>query len=316
MKFTPFLKKAAIGLTMATMAATSFAADYPDRPINMIVGYKAGGGTDTYARSLAKAAGDFTNGQPIVVVNKPGGGGLIGGRFVADQPANGYTIYLASSGSMVLRNLVKAQVVSSNDFRAIATIGDLTAGVFVPAASPIQDLAQLIDAVKAADSPMRWGHTGRNNVWHVAGVGLLSKNNAKAVDVPFKGGAGVRSAVIAAQVDFGVMGVHLGRGFEGDMRLLGTLAEVRHAAAPNAPTAGEQGVAFTQVTTPIMVMAPKRTSDEVANKLTEMVLNIVNTDEYKSILDKAGLPTKNLNAAESQALLDFGKENWKSLMGN
>ena len=305
----------AVGMALALGPVGAIAGDFPDRPINMIVGYKAGGGTDTYARSLAKAAESYTNGQPIVVVNKPGGGGLIGGRFVADQPANGYTIYLASSGSMVLRNLVKQQVVSSDDFRAIATIGDLTAGVFVPAASPIQDLPQLVKALKAADSPLRWGHTGRNNVWHVAGVGLLSKNNVKAVDIPFKGGSGVRSAVIASQVDFGVMGVHLGRGFEGDMRLLGTLAEARHAAAPNTATAKEQGVAFTQVTTPMMVMAPKGVSDEVATKLTDMITSIANDAEYKATLDKAGLPVVNLNAQESQALLDFGKANWKSLMG-
>ena len=78
------IKTALTGTVLAVAASMAQAADFPERPIDLIVGFKAGGGTETYARALAAAADAHLGGQPVVVVNKPGGGGLVGGRFVAD----------------------------------------------------------------------------------------------------------------------------------------------------------------------------------------------------------------------------------------
>ncbi|WP_027856513.1 tripartite tricarboxylate transporter substrate binding protein [Marinobacterium jannaschii] len=297
------------------LAGSALAADYPERPVNLIVGYKAGGGVDTYARALAKVAPDHLDGQPIVVVNKPGGGGLIGGRFVADQPPTGYSLYLASAGSMVLRNLAKPQVVSTNDFKMVATIGELTAGVFVPASSPIKTLPELIEKIKSSGNKMRWGHTGRGNVWHVAGVGMMKKNEIKAKDIPFKGGSAVRSALISNQIDFGVIGAHLGRGFEDDIRLLAVLSDRRHPAVPDISTADELGVPFTKVSSPIIVMAPKRVKHDTIQQLSDAVFEMVSDKDYTAVMDKAGLPVANLNWADTEDLVRNVKVGWKSLVG-
>ncbi|MBE9398952.1 tripartite tricarboxylate transporter substrate binding protein [Pontibacterium sp. N1Y112] len=302
-------------LALALASSTALAADFPERPVNLIVGYKAGGGVDTYARALAKVAQPHLDGQPIVVVNKPGGGGLIGGRFVADQPPTGYSLYLSSAGSMVLRNLVKPQVVSTNDFKMVATIGELTAGVFVPASSPIKTLPELVAKIKESGSKMRWGHTGRGNVWHVAGVGMLNKNELKSKDIPFKGGSAVRSALISSQIDFGIIGAHLGRGFEDDIRLLAVLSDERHPAVPDTETAKELGVAFTKVSSPIIVMAPKRVNDKTVQQLSDAVSKMVNDKEYSAVMTKAGLPVAKLNAAETTTLVENAKVDWKSLVG-
>ncbi|MBN3560822.1 tripartite tricarboxylate transporter substrate binding protein [Aliamphritea spongicola] len=306
---------AGTALALSATATTAVAADFPDRPINLIVGYKAGGGVDTYARALAKVAPQYLNDQPVVVVNKPGGGGLIGGRFVADQPPTGYSLYLSSAGSMVLRNLAKRQVVSSQDFKQVATIGELTAGVFVPASSEIKTLDELIAKLQSSDTKLRWGHTGRGNVWHVAGVGLLDKNGLKAKDVPFKGGSGVRSAVISGQVDFAVIGAHLGRGFEKDIRQLAVLSDSRHPAVPEIPTAAELNVEYTKVSSPIVVMAPKRVSDATVGKLSEAITAIAKDARFAEVLSNAGLPTVSLDASESQDLIDNARANWKPLLG-
>lgn len=297
------------------LAGSTLAADFPERPVNLIVGYKAGGGVDTYARALAKVAPDHLDGQPIVVVNKPGGGGLIGGRFVADQPPTGYSLYLSSAGSMVLRNLAKRQVVSTDDFKMVATIGELTAGVFVPASSPIKSLEELVAKIKESGKSMRWGHTGRGNVWHVAGVGLLNKNDLKSKDIPFKGGSAVRSALISSQIDFGIIGAHLGRGFEDDIRLLAVLSDERHPAVPDTKTAKELGVAFTKVSSPIIVMAPKRVKDATIAELSNAVSAMVNDKEYTAVMNKAGLPVAKLNASETSNLVGNAKVEWKSLVG-
>ncbi|RDE24648.1 tripartite tricarboxylate transporter substrate binding protein [Motiliproteus coralliicola] len=315
MRLRPLFKKAAICAAAALASSMTLAADFPDRPINLVVGYKAGGGVDTYARALSKVASKHLDGEPIVVVNKPGGGGLIGGRFVADQPPTGYSLYLSSAGSMVLRNLAKRQVVSSQDFRMVATVGELTAGVFVPASSPIKTLPELLEKLKQSDKKLRWGHTSRGNVWHIAGVGLLEKNQLRAKDIPFKGGAGVRSALISGQIDFGIIGAHLGRGFEQDIRLLAVLSEKRHPAVPETVTAKELGVAFTEVTSPIVLMAPKRVNDATAQQLSEKFVAMANDTEYLKVMEAAGLPTAKLDAQASSDLIQNAKVEWKSLVG-
>lgn len=308
------IKTALTGTVLAAAASMAQAADFPERPIDLIVGFKAGGGTDTYARALASAANAHLDGQPVVVVNKPGGGGLVGGRFVADQPPTGYTLYLASAGSMVLKNLIKPQVVSEDDFKMVGTIGELTAGIFVPTGSPIQSLDELIEAAKTSDTKLRWGHTGRGNVWHMAGLGVLNPNDVKAKDVPFKGGSGVRAALTSADVDFGVMGAHLGRGFEDDVRLLAVLSNDRHPAAPDAPSAKELGVDFIPVSTPMIVMAPARTSDEVVAQLSDALVAITQETAYIDTLSKAGLPTSSVSGPDTASAIENSKVEWVKLL--
>ncbi|WP_170765860.1 tripartite tricarboxylate transporter substrate binding protein [Ruegeria lacuscaerulensis] len=309
-----WMKSLAAGAAL-TVAGTMVQADsFPERPIDMIVGFKAGGGTDTYARALASAAEAHTGGQPVVVVNKPGGGGLVGGRFVADQPPTGYTLYLASAGSIVLKNLIKPQVVSTDDFKMVGTIGELTAGIFVPAGSPIQSLDELLEAGKSSDTALRWGHTGRGNVWHMAGLGVLNPNDVKAKDVPFKGGSGVRAALASSEVDFGVMGAHLGLGFEDEVRLLAVLSNDTHPAAPDAPTAKSLGIDFIPVSSQMIVMAPARTPDEVVAQLSEAIVAITQDSAYLDTLNTAGLPTASVNGADTAANIDTSKVEWGKLL--
>ena len=304
------------GAALALSSVFAQAADFPERPVDLIVGFKAGGGTDTYARALASVSEKHLGGQPIVVVNKPGGGGLVGGRFVADQPPTGYTLYLASAGSLVLKNIIKPQVVSAADFKMVGTIGALTPGIFVPAASPIKTVEDLLSAAKTSDSALRWGHTGRGNTWHVAGLGFLNPNGAATKDIPFKGGAGVRNAVASSEVDFGVMGAHLGRGFEGEIRLLAVISNDRHPAAPDAPTLAELGVDFVPVSTPMIVMAPARTDDATVAKLSEAVAAMSSDEAFVATLDKAGLPSMSVNGADTAASLDASTAAWAELLSN
>ena len=314
MRILNLVGKLAACLMVMMFATTAVAADFPNRPINLIVGYKAGGGTDTYARALAKVAPKYLDGQPIVVVNKPGGGGFIGARFVADQPANGYSLYLSSAGSMLLRNLAKPQVVSCRDFRMVATIGELTPGVFVPASSPIDTMEALIEKLGSPSHKLRWGHTGRGNVWHIAGVGLIQKNEVSAKDVPFKGGSGTRSALIADQIGFAVMGAQLVRGFEKDIRLLGVLSDQRHPAAKEVLTVQEMGIDYVKVTTPMVVMAPKRVKSEVVELLSDAFVAMTHDPEFKGILDAAGLPAQSMGAEATTKMIDDSRIAWEPLV--
>ena len=302
-------------LAVCLTLSTAMAADFPAKPIKLIVGYKAGGGVDTYARALAKVAPKYLGDQPLVVVNKPGAGGLIGGRFVADQPPTGYVLYLSSVGSMLLKNLARPQVVGSRDFRMVGTIGELSGGVFVPAASPIKSLPELIAKLKSSDRKLRWGHTGRGGFLHIAGVGLLSRTGVKAQDIPFKGGAGARSAVIGGQVDFAVFGAHMGRGFEKEMRLLAVLTDHRLPVVKDVPSVKELGIDYVKVTSPIVVMAPKRIKGELVKKLSDSVMGMVGDPAYKGFLAEAGLGIAGEDADATHTMIQDALVAWKPLVG-
>lgn len=308
------IKTVIAAAALVLTATIAQASDFPERPIDLIVGFNAGGGTDTYARALASVAETHLDGQPVVVVNKPGGGGLVGGRFVADQPPTGYTLYLASAGSLVLKNLIKPQVVAAKDFKMVGTIGELTAGVFVPAGSPIQSMSDLLEAAKTSETAMRWGHTGRGNTWHVAGLGVLNPNNVKTKDIPFKGGSGVRAALSSSEVDFGVMGAHLGRGFEDEVRLLAVISNNRHPAAPDTPTLKDLGIDFVPVSTPMIVMAPARTDDATLAKLSDAVAAISSDADFVETLNKAGLPPLSVNGADTAVALEASTADWAELL--
>ncbi|MEM7299481.1 MAG: tripartite tricarboxylate transporter substrate binding protein [Pseudomonadota bacterium] len=308
------IKSIVAGAALSLSSCIAMAGDFPERPVDLVVGFKAGGGTDTYARALASVAEKHLGGQPIVVVNKPGGGGLVGGRFVADQPPTGYTLYLASAGSLVLKNILKPQVVSVADFKMVGTIGALTPGIFVPASSPIKTMDDLLAAAKSSESALRWGHTGRGNTWHVAGLGFLNPNKARTKDIPFKGGAGVRAAVASSEVDFGVMGAHLIRGFESDMRLLAVISNTRHPATPDTPTLKELGVDFVPVSTPMIVMAPAKTDDAVVAKLSEAVAAMSSDSAFVATLDKAGLPSMSVNGPDTAEALKVSSGQWAELL--
>ena len=168
------LGAAVAALLIGAASVPSALADYPDKAITMVVGFAAGGGTDAYARGLSSVAQDYLDGQPIAVVNMAGGAGIPAARSVADAPPNGYTLLLSSHGGFILRQLASPQAADPfEDFKYVATVGGLTSGVMVPAASPFQSPQDIVDAARERPGALRWAHSGRGAALLSADVGLL-----------------------------------------------------------------------------------------------------------------------------------------------
>jgi tripartite-type tricarboxylate transporter receptor subunit TctC len=295
----------------ATFAGSALAADYPNKPINMIVGYGAGGGPDTYARALASVAPDFLNGQPMIVVNKPGGGSIPAAKFVADQNPDGYTLHMGSGGTLTLKNLVKPQKVEPiRDFKAIAVVGGLVAGLFVPADSPFKTAKDLVAHAKANPGKLRWGHPSRGSSHYNAGTAFMQKNGFSAKDVPFKGGAGTRAALIGKQVDYAFIGIHLIKGFTSKVRALGVSRDTRDPINNSVPTFKEQGLGYVQFITPMTVFGPKKMSDANVNYLAGKIKEMTKHKAFKGMLTNAGLPIFYMDPAESLAFLKQMKIDW------
>ena len=149
MKRRAFLGAVTAAAALLATATTSYAADWPKRPINLVVPYKAGGGTDAYARAISAAAEGVLD-VPVVVVNKPGSGGLNGANAVVGARPDGYTMMMTSGGSFLLSTMTRDTKIDALDsFEIVAQVGQLRTSLMVPLNSPYQNVQDVIDAAKA-----------------------------------------------------------------------------------------------------------------------------------------------------------------------
>lgn len=278
---------AAVSLFMFA-GSTAQAADYPRRPINIVVPYKAGGGTDAYARALAAAA-QGTIDVPLVVVNKPGSGGLNGAQSALGARPDGYTIMLTSGGSFLLSTLTrKTRIDALESFDYVAQVGRLKTSMIVPASSPYNSVQDVIDAAKKKPGSLRWAHSGRGGFHYVAGLGFLKANGIEAQDVPFKGGGPARAAIIGEQTDYGFIGIQQVKGFEAQLRGLGVNADQRDEIVNTVPSFKELDIPFANVSSPVLVLAPKGTPEKVMAYLEASLKKITAKPEFSQLLEKRG----------------------------
>ncbi|MGP1396666.1 MAG: Bug family tripartite tricarboxylate transporter substrate binding protein [Inquilinaceae bacterium] len=277
-------------LGMAAFAQPSL-AQYPEKPVTLVVGFAPGGGTDTYARALAGLIHESL-GMPMVVVNKPGAAGMIAAKFVADQPADGYTLYMASAGSFLVKALydgAEAPVDPLADMQVLGGLGASIPGLLVPTDSPFQTASDLVAAAQADASALRWSHPGRGSLFQLTGVAFLQSNDIEVQDVPFGGGSKARNAVAGSQVDFGFMGVQLKNGFESQIRAIGVAGDTRDPANPDVPTFAEQGLPDVPLTNPQMIMASVDLPQDIAATITAAIEATVTSEGYARLLGNAGL---------------------------
>ena len=308
-----------IGMVMtaaiAAGALSASAAEYPRKPITLVVGFGAGGGTDSYARALASVAPEYINKQPLIVVNKPGGSGVPAAKFVADAKPDGHTLYLASGGSFYFSTQFrKSPVDPFKDFKIACMVGRLLPAVFVHKDSPIKSAKELVTLAQKEPGKMRFSTPGRTSTWGIAGLAFIKRNNIQAQDVPAKGGAPARGLLIGKQVDFSVIGIHLVNGFEDQVRPLGLLFPERDPNNKKVPTMKEEGVAYTQVFTPMLVMAPKKTPDSAIKAFDAACAKMTAHKAYGRLLKKAGLPTKYLDGPKAEKYYRDLTVEWQPLV--
>ncbi len=309
MKLRHILGFAGAALAAFGLAAPSFAQDWePRRPINLVVPYPPGGGTSTYGRALIGPLSESL-GVPVNIVNKPGAGGVNGATEVAAARPDGQTLMVTTGGALVMASIFKDIPIDPfTSFETVAQVDGLQASVVVPYDSPYQTLGDLIEAMKANPGGLRWAHTGRGVFLHVSGQSFLVANGLEATDVPFKGGAKVRAAVVGGQVDFGIIGVQQNRGFEEQMRALALIAPERDGLQPNIPTVAEQGFNYEFVNTPITMFAPAGTPDDVISTVSAAVAEIVTSDAYGEEMRAKGLLPAYLDSAAAKArLMELGE---------
>ncbi|PRD44885.1 tripartite tricarboxylate transporter substrate-binding protein [Phyllobacterium phragmitis] len=292
----------AIGAVAAVfMPAAAALADYPDRPITLIVPWGAGGGTDSTARIIGSLL-QKELGQPVNVVNRTGGSGVVGHSAIAEADPDGYTLGIATVeiGMMHWQGLTE---LTYADYTPLTLMNEDPGAVQVSADAPWKDLPALIDDIKANPGKYKASGTGQGGIWHLAIAGLLSKLDVDPSSVPWvpsNGAAPGLQDLVAGGVSIVPCSIPEARSLlsAGRVKSLAVMSEERNAAFPDIPTTKEAiGVSWT-LGAWRGIVAPKGLPDAESEMLIAALKKVYDSEEYKSFMSKQGFGVRWASGAE------------------
>jgi tripartite-type tricarboxylate transporter receptor subunit TctC len=293
-------------LSLLLLAPTMALAAYPDKPINMIVSYSPGGGTDLVARAIAPYIEKYLgNNAKIVIQNRPGAGGAIGFATLATSPADGYTIGFINTPNVMTIPIEREAGYTIDKFETLGNIVDDPGNFSVHNDSPIRNLKDLVAAARAKPGEITYGTTGVGSDDHLAALMFSRIAGVKLNHIPMKGAADVKTGVVGRQIDIADM--NIGEAMQAvaggaPMRQLGVMAAKRSSVAPNIPTFAEQGFNV-EMSSLRGIAAPKGLPPAVKQQLVQAVQRAVNDPEFQKKAVDYFAPLRYLPPAEFDAYL-------------
>jgi tripartite-type tricarboxylate transporter receptor subunit TctC len=289
-------------LFVLTAAMPAQAADYPAKEITMVIPWAAGGGTDLVGRQVA-ALMEKDLGKPVVVVNKPGGGGMVGFQFIAAAKPDGYTIGLTTN-SMLLQKYFAPNHLPYQQLNNFIMVNYDPAALTVPANSPFNSPADFIKAAKEKPSTLRVSNSGPGGIWHVSAMLFEQAAGIRLVHVPYDGGnpAAVAAAGGHVEATFASPSECSSLIAAGKLKVLAITSEDRLPEFPDVPTFKERGV---DVVSGVWraIAAPAKTPASIIARLEAAVKNAIETPEYKTFLKNANLGFRYLGSKDMAVLL-------------
>ena len=288
-------------------------AAYPDKPIKIIIGFPAGGPLDAHIRLLVDKL-QSTLGQTVIVDYKAGAGGTVGAQFVAQSLPDGYTLLLANTGTMVINPAIytKAPYDTLRDFQPIARTAQQPLALIVNKDVPANSLKELIAYAKANPGKLNYGSAGNGGISHLVPEMLKSETGIFMVHIPFKGSAPAFTDLIAGHVQFMAESVPQAANYakQGKVKALAVTSAKRNAALPNTPTVIETGVANLEVVGFYGILAPKGTSPDVTNKLSQAFKDTLESPEIQKKMIEQGADPAYLNADQFTKFLATEMPRW------
>ncbi len=280
----------AVVLGALTFSAAAQAA-YPERPITLIVPWAAGGGTDATARIIGSLL-EKDLGQPINVVNRTGGSGVVGHSAIASAAPDGYTIGLLTVeiGMMHWQGLTE---LTGASYTPIGLVNVDPAGLSVAADAPYKTAADLVAAIKANPGKLKASGTGQGGIWHLALAGMLRDMKIDPASVPWvpsNGAAPGLQDLVAGGVQIAPVSLPEARSLidANKVRPLAVMADKHVALYPNVPTLKEATGSGWTLAVWRGIGAPKGVSAEVRDKLAAAVKKVVESKEYTEFMAKQG----------------------------
>ncbi len=261
---------ASLVLLLCTVAVPAGAADYPSRPVTLVVAFTPGGASDVLARILGRKLEQIL-GQPFVIDNRPGAGGNVAAEAVAHAAPDGYTL-LNGNNAILATNAAlyrKINFDAEADFAPIGLIGSQANILVVNPALPARSLAELIALAKASPGKLNFASSGHGLAAHLAGELFKAEAKIELVHVPYKGAAPALQDVIAGHVQmmFATASSVVPHIKEGKVRPLAVTTLTRTSVLPDIPTMDELGIKNFDATTWHGLVAPARTPRDVIETL-------------------------------------------------
>ena len=295
-----FLKSLGLALTAAAglaLAALPAQAEWPEGPITMLIGYKAGGGTDVKGRVLAKQLGDHL-GVPVKVVNKPGGGQAAALNWFKEVPADGSVFFFGASTGITLNpHLTKDIGYSKEDYAYCCLVTEFQPAMVAPANAPFSDWAGFIAHAKANPGIK---YAALSPFARII-MELIAEKEGLQIDyIPTKGGTGMVQLVLGNQVDAAYSGgIHFR--YPGKFKTLAVVTSQRQAQYPDAPTLEELGYGLNG-DAPTVVAFPKGTDKAIIAKMATAMEKAAASDDMANISAKIMMP---VNFAGTDAAIKF-----------
>jgi tripartite-type tricarboxylate transporter receptor subunit TctC len=313
---TKAVRSFACVLPLLCAAPTSAIAAWPEQPINMILAYAPGGGTDIVARAIAPFIEKQLGGSArIVIVNRPGAGGDIGfGAIAAAQP-DGYTIGFINTPPVMTIPIERKTAWSINSFEFLGNVVDDPGTFCVHAESPYKTLAELQTYAKANPKAVSVGSTGIGSDDHLAMLMFEKAAGVSMTHVPFKGSSETRTAITGKHIT--VAAINVGEALQylksgAPLRCLGQMTAVRTAAAPDWPTFKEQGFNF-EMASLRGIAAPKGLPAAIRERLATAIEKAAADPAFKAQAERAFAPVRYLGPVDYEAEIRAGDAQFKRL---
>ena len=286
------------------LCPSGWAQQYPAKPINLVIGWGAGGSTDVTLRALADAAAKAL-GQPIVVKNKPGGGSAVALALLKNEKPDGYTLGNLSSAGIVGQHLRKVPYDSTQDFTPIIRYGDYIHGITVKADAPWKSIKELIAYAKANPGKLKYSSPGTGSSHHLVVEALGIQEGIKWTHIPYKGGHEATTALLGGHVDFQTCASEWKPYVDsGALRLLVTTGDKRYEKYSNVPTLVDQGYKIWAITL-VGVIGPKGIPAPIVEKLHGAFKQAMENAEFKKAMSNFDMP---IIYRDGQGLLKDTKE--------
>lgn len=291
-------------------------ADYPEKPIRMIVGYTPGGAADNLVRPLAERLSKLL-GQQVVMDYRPGAGGVIAADLLAKAPADGYTLHITDSGPMtIVPKLSKTPYNPLTDFSPLAMVGSGGVVIVTPPNSKADSVKKLIELMKDKPDTWSYGTSGIGGVGHLAGEQFKIATGTQINHVPYKGGAPAIVELMGGHVPvlFSSLGSAASHIKAGRINALAVTSLKRSSMFPDVPTLAESGFPQFDASIWFGIVGPANLPSAISDKLVAALQTALQDNAVQESIRKEGYETMAMtpNQMKSQTAQDLNR--WEKVI--